>query len=140
MTEQEFFRNAVKESLVEYVKNHTIRNKNGSVDMYFFKVNAVNNPDAQTFIRLTKEHQGEFNEVDPFDGREHNFIELGGWIGDQSTALSYMALGQMLGLWKIFQPNLIVDKNKHNWEQIADQLAGLGMVVIVPLPKETTVP
>ena len=138
MTEKEFFRDAKKESLVDYVKNHAIPNENGSVDMYFFKVNAVNQPDVQTFIRLTKEHQGEFNEVDPFDGREHNFIELGGWLGDQEKALLYMALGKILGLWNVIQPKMFVDKNKHNWKQIASQMAGMGMVAIVPLPNNST--
>ena len=65
-----------------------------TVDLQFFKVALKNNPSISDkeiikneFIRLIKNHRGIYNDVDLFDGNEHNFIEIGGWIGNQGVGL-----------------------------------------------------
>ena len=104
-----------------------------TVNMYFFDVSVKNNPDANEFIRLIKEHSGAFNEVDVFDGNEHNYMELGGWFGDQGFAMQFMALGKILGLWEIMQPGMILDVNNPEEKALADRMAGAGMVSLVPI-------
>lgn len=113
-------------SVVELVERpHT-------VNMYFFDVSVKNNPDANEFTRLIKEHHGAFNEVDVFDGNEHTYMELGGWFGDQGFAMQFMALGKILGLWEIMHPGMILDVNNPEEKLLADKMAGLGMVSLVP--------
>ena len=97
----------------QYVMEHTDRGecKCGScpdgtaiphtVDMRFFKTVVRGQPDAVAFLRLSGDHRGEFAQCDPFDGKPHNYVEIGGWIGDRSMALQYMALGRMLGLFNL---------------------------------------
>lgn len=75
-----------------------------SVDLIFFPVSARNEPDADTFRRLTREHKGEFTDVDPFDGQGHGYIALGAWIGDQGLAMQYMGLGALLGVFELIVP------------------------------------
>ena len=101
------------------------------VNMFFFDVSVKGNPTAEEFIRLTHEWKGTFNEVDPFDGQEHGYMELGGWIGDQGLAMQYMALGKILGLWSIMHPGDILNVNIPEEKALADQLAGAGMVTIL---------
>ena len=72
-------------------------------DVGFFKVAARNNPNAEDLKRLVAEsHKGYYSETDPFDGNPHNYIELGGWIGDQGLAMQFMALSHLLGLAHVF--------------------------------------
>lgn len=75
-----------------------------SVDLIFFPVSARNEPDAETFRRLTREHKGEFVDMDPFDGQGHGYIELGAWIGDQGLAMQYMGLGALLDVFELIAP------------------------------------
>lgn len=113
-----------------------------TVNMYFFDVSARNNPNVEEFVALTQAHQGEFADVNPLDGEEHGYMELGGWIGDQGLAMQYMALGQLLGLWQTITPAAILDVNDPAQKPLADQMAGMGMVSILPRPepvKEATI-
>jgi hypothetical protein len=96
-----------------------------TVDMVFFKVARVNGADADEFKRLTTEHHGHYGEVDPFDGKEHNYMELGGWIGDQGLAMQYMALGVLLGKFKLLSPAMLGMEGP-----AALQLAGMGLLSI----------
>jgi hypothetical protein len=100
------------------------------VSVYFFEVSAVGEPDAETFRSLIAgAREGHYNHVDPLDGEEHGYMELGGWIGDQGLAMQFMALGALLGLWTIFDPGkLPLPKD------LQDQMAGSGMVALLPLP------
>jgi hypothetical protein len=100
-----------------------------SVDMFYFNVCATNNPDVETFKRLIAEHKGEWGEMNPLDEKEHSYIEVGGWIGDQSLAMQFMALGELLGLWRVMQPTMI-GLDRH--EEVAQQMAGAGLVSILP--------
>jgi len=102
-----------------------------TVNMFFFDVSAVGNPTAEEFVRLTNEHKGAFGDADPLDGGEHGYMELGGWIGDQGLAMQYMALGKILGLWQVMHPGMILDVNDLAQKQMADQMAGAGMVSIL---------
>jgi len=62
-------------------------------DVVFFKVKAFNNPDSNELKTPVTSHSGIFNQVDLFDKKEHNFQEIGGWIGDQGLALMLMGWG-----------------------------------------------
>ena len=53
-------------------------------------------------------HISTYNEVNPLDGVEHSFIELGAWIGDQGLALMMMALGAHLGSWRLVTPSKVL--------------------------------
>jgi hypothetical protein len=77
---------------------------------------------------LTREHRGEFGPCDPLDGREHSYLELGGWIGDQGRALQYMALGSLLGVFDLLTPRSVIGPTID--EQLAMKLAGAGYVTV----------
>jgi hypothetical protein len=78
-----------------------------TADLVFFKVCAVAEPQAEELRRLIQAHHGEYGPVDPLDGKEHNYMELGGYIGDQGVALMLMGLGTLLGLWKLLSPAML---------------------------------
>ena len=101
-----------------------------TIDMVFFKAAAKGNPTLDEFKRLTSESKdGDFASVDPFDGKEHNYMELGAWIGDQGLAMLYMALGVSLGAFKLFSPAMLgLDGT------MALQIAGMGMLSIQAKP------
>lgn len=72
-----------------------------TVDMTYFKISAKPGADAATLKALVQENKrGEFADVDLFDGKPHDFIETGAWIGDQGMALMLMGLGVALGIWQ----------------------------------------
>jgi hypothetical protein len=96
--------------------------------MVFFKVVAAENPSLEDFKRLTSETRGEFGECNPFDGNEHNYLELGGWIGDQGLAMQYMALGTLLGAFDLLTPITML-KLKAN-DSLTLELAGSGMISV----------
>ena len=105
-----------------------------TADVVFFKVAAKADEhgtpaSADELKALVKANvKGAYGDVDLFDGKEHNYLELGGWIGDQGAALTLMGLGTVLGLWRLLTPssvfgNLIPDDLKQ-------QLAGAGMIAV----------
>lgn len=134
--------------LIEYVRAHvergacrcgkcfdapadpeTEQSQGHTANMEFFEVSTRGEPDAETLRALIVEsRQGAFCDVDLFDGNEHNYMELGGWIGDQGLALMLMGLGSLLGLWNLLTPTAIF--GKHVDKEQAMKLAGLGMVAI----------
>ena len=75
-----------------------------TANVVFFKVKVVDNPDVDSFKQLIVQHKGEFMDIDVFDGAEHNYIDIGAWIGDQSAALAFMGMGNLLGLWELTTP------------------------------------
>lgn len=80
-----------------------------TADLIFFKVAKRENPTAEEFRRLTLDSlQGAYCNCDPLDGREHSYIELGGWIGDQGVAMQYMALGALLGVFELLTPRTVL--------------------------------
>jgi hypothetical protein len=64
-----------------------------------------------------------------------SYIEIGGWIGDQTLALQFMALGELHGLWQVMTPAVIGATG-----QMADELAGRGMIMINGFKEPDEVP
>jgi hypothetical protein len=101
-----------------------------TVDVFFFKVAAKHEPSADQLKKLIRDHAGVHCDLDPLDGGEHSYINVGGWIGSQQIALLFIALGQLVGLWDVLTPNLLpVD------DETKQQMAGMGMVSIRPSPE-----
>lgn len=100
-----------------------------TVDLVFLEVSAKNEPRADQFRELIiANKKGEFCELDPFDGAEHSYIEVGAWIGDQGVALMFMGLGKELGLWPIMTPKMLPGLPT----SLVEQMAGQGMIMIMP--------
>jgi len=85
---------AVSDPKLEQPKTHT-------VDLTFFKVGNVG-ATKEEFEKLVKE---EFPNW--LDGKEHSYLEVGGDLGDQGTALCCIGLGHILGLWKALSPETV---------------------------------
>jgi hypothetical protein len=102
-----------------------------TADVMFFKVAMKGTPDADTLRSLVKSHQGEFANCNPFDGQEHNYMELGGWIGDQALAMRFMALAFLLKLCNLMTPRTMIPDLPN---ELAMQMAGQGMVSIQAVP------
>ena len=105
-----------------------------SADLVFFLVAARDGADADSLRRLVAAAAGPgaFGSLDPLDGREHGYIEVGGWIGDQGAALMLMGLGTVLGLWTLMTPEMF---GFHG--PVALEMAGYGLVT-VHAPKPAT--
>lgn len=129
-------------NLTLYVANHTDRGEckcgkcfdTGSkpdpqghtVDMVFFLVSKLGAPTLEEFKKQTSAWKGVYVDYDPFDGQEHNYIDLGAWIGDQALALQYMALGTLLGGFELLTPKTVLGLEGRP----AMQMAMMGMVSI----------
>ena len=131
-------------TLAEYVRGHSERNAcrcghcfisgedkplgNHTVEVAFFDVSVRGPATKEALKRLVETHKGEFVTCDLLDGQEHNYLEIGAWIGDQGLALQLMGLGKLLGLWKLMTPkSLLRDAIS---DELAMQMAGAGMVTI----------
>lgn len=144
-------------NLVEYVISHTDRTecKCGqcfmpvqgpeefnphTADMIFFRVSKVGEPKVDEFKKLIAEWPGEFGStVNPLDGKDHSYLELGGWIGDQGIAMQFMGLGVLLGIFNLLTPVTLFKMESGSAEAL--EFAGLGLVaVIIKPPKETRTP
>ena len=105
------------------------------VDTMMFKVafKPADKINKDEFIKISKSIEGEFNKVDVFDGQEHGYMELGGWIGDQRDALIFMALGAHLGVFELRTPASMLSQLSETEEGRATQrqMAGMGMISIV---------
>lgn len=97
-------------------------------DVIFFKVAAKPSAKDTEVRELIAQHKGEFCDVDPLDGRNHDFLELGGWIGDQGAALTLMGLGAALALWELLTPKSILGEFVD--DHTAMQMSGMGMIAI----------
>ena len=130
-------------SLMDYVHAHAVRGActcgrcidgpqnpgdhqpNGhTADVYFFDVAAQDEPKVADLQTCIANHKGEFRDCDPLDGKEHSYIELGAWLGDQGAALMLMGLGALLGLWEVATPKMIPGLDK----PLMDMMAGQGFV------------
>lgn len=97
-----------------------------TANVEFFKVSMKDNPDPEALRVLLQENfKGEYCNLDLFDGKEHGYIEIGGWIGDQSAALILMGVGKLLGLWELFTPTSMGMPS-----DIAMRMAEEGLVTI----------
>lgn len=100
-----------------------------TADVVFFEVSAHDGADAHILRELVRANkQGDYGDVDVLDGKEHNYLELGGWIGDQGLALTLMGLGAVLGIWKLWTPKALLGKDAP--EDLVKQMAGQGFVSV----------
>ena len=113
---------------VDHPENH--QPTGHTADLVFFKVAAKDSPDAEqlkTLIRVN--FKGEFCDLNPLDGSEHSYIEIGGWIGSQDYGLMLMGLGTVLGLWKLLTPRTVLGaEGLDRATELA--LAGKGYVTV----------
>jgi hypothetical protein len=104
-----------------------------TADLVFFQVCTKNEPDAAGFRLLIEGAvNGEFCDLDPWDGKEHGYIEVGGWIGDQVLALQFIGLGSLLGLWGLVTPKMLPGLPN----DLVMRMAVMGMVTIMPPTKK----
>ena len=97
-----------------------------TIDMEFFKVSLKNKPKAKVLHKLIEDNpSGAFADIDLFDGKDHNFMEINRWIGDKNNAIILMGMGDLLGLWEAFTPTKLGVP-----PLLAKELAGQGLVFI----------
>ena len=96
-----------------------------TADLVFFKVRAVNEPDAAVLRKLVQ--ACVHGEVDLFDHHVHGYIELGAWMGSQQIALLLMGLGALLGLWKLLTPYTVIPDVDTG---LAMSMAGHGFLTV----------
>ena len=128
------------EALIQFVRKHTTRGacKCGlcvasdgttekptghTVNLTFFEVGMFGNPDAVMFQSLAQDAG-----IMPPAGKEVSYIQLGGDIGDQGTALLTMGLGHLLGAWKVLSPDIVMPSLPANAKKL---MAAQGMVKIL---------
>jgi hypothetical protein len=94
-----------------------------TIDLVFFDV-AVNLDKAENNRTRFKEIIDSYPEPDRLEGGI-SYIQIAGTIGvEQQTALSFMALGEVLGFWKI-----ITGKTLELNEEESRELAGNGFIM-----------
>lgn len=113
--------------LTDYILTHSIQSDKGS-DVVFFKVKATNDASADELIIAIKEHKGIHCELNPLDGNEHNYIDLGGWLDSQELALRIMGIGYELGLWDLLTPKKMLGEALP--DDVEQKLAGSGLITI----------
>lgn len=94
--------------------------KGHTADLVFFKVAKTNGATKETFEQIVKT---EFPHW--LDGKEHNYLEMGGDIGDQGLALMAMGLGSLLEVWQLLTPKMLPIP-----EDLQMQMAGMGMISV----------
>ncbi|MEO8299948.1 MAG: hypothetical protein ABI574_19320 [Burkholderiales bacterium] len=114
--------------LIDYLRSNAIRcaAADADADVIFFGVRKGPEANADALKAAMKGHKGEFCDVDPLDGREHSYLELGGWVGDQGAALELIGLGAALGAWKLRTPKTMLGDLCP--PEMVQQMAGMGMV------------
>jgi hypothetical protein len=103
----------------------------GAIDVGFF--NVVASPDVSPEILrslVESNFQGDYRNMNPFDGGRHDFMELGAWIGDQGLAIRFIALAAHTKLAALDAPD-------SSWARGTKKgLASSGMLAIqAPQPK-----
>jgi len=117
------------DALRRYVENHSVVMPLGfqgeAADVIFFKV-ASDGAKPGELRDLVIDYKGEFCNVDLLDGREHTYIEIGGWIGDQGMALRLIGLGHLMGLWELLTPKTMFKGMIP--QDMVEKMAGEGLV------------
>lgn len=94
-----------------------------TANLMFFKVKNLN-AQKNALKELITSH---FPEL--LDGKEHNYIEIGGMYGGvgQDFALKLMGLGKIVGLWDLLTPETMMPFLP---DELKMQMAGQGMVAV----------
>ena len=124
--------------LIDYVLSHTERGEcicgkccdslgsqqpdGHTVDLTFFKVKAINNADAKEFLALINDGYSNL-----LDGKEYNYLTLGGILGSQEAALMTIGLGHLLGIWSALTPEIMMPFLS---KDLKLQMARCGMVAL----------
>ena len=132
-------------NIQDYVRNHVERGEckcgqcfdrgdkpdpeGHTIDMVFFTCIAFGEPTAEEFTKLTKENAERFADINPLDGKDHNYMELGAWIGDQGLAMMYMALGVHLGVFSLLSGNTLLGLPKG--DPLVMQMAQAGLLSVM---------
>lgn len=121
------------DDLRDYISAHTdiVRDAPAAkcADLCFFKVVLCGSPSADVLVDLVQTHSRGPRPVYVLDSCEHNYLELGAWLGSQELALRLMGMGSLLGVWKLLTPLTVLGENAP--PALVDQLAGAGMLTIV---------
>lgn len=110
-----------------------VEHKGHTANPYFFDVSLAKGSKAtsEKLIKLIEARGPAFGEkIDLMDGKEHSYIEIGGWIGDQGLALTLMGLGELLDIWQLITPKTIFGKAGAPKETL-DDMAGSGLITII---------
>lgn len=100
-----------------------------AVDCHFVTVGftdkAGNVTPAEFYQKIAHQQDGAFTSLSLDDfAKGPSYITIGAWIGDQTLAFRFMALGQHLGLWRVVTPATLGFAGPD-----ADRLAGQGFVM-----------
>jgi len=119
--------------IIEYTQTHirVCTGKEQGINMEFFVVQVIGNPNKEEFIKLMNQHKGDHCACDFNDKEEHSYIEIGGWIGDQGIALWFMALGSHLGVFNLMTPSGILPELG---KELHAQMAGAGYITVKMVP------
>jgi len=106
------------------------------VDVHFFRVVVDEHFDKARFVELLEAaaaKPGEFCEISLDRFRQGpGYIEIGGWIGDQTLALLFMACGQIADVWEVVTPARLGLSGER-----AELMAGAGYVMVSGYHPET---
>ena len=96
--------------------------KGHTVNLTFFQVAIVGKPDVDEFRRLAEPYMPQ---------EETSYITLGADLGEQGFAMQLMALGHLLGIWRVRSPDTEMPFLD---DEIKQMMAGRGMVSYSALP------
>ena len=96
-----------------------------TVNLTFFEVASRGGDKAELLALVRAEHP------ELLDGAEHNYLEVGGKLGDQGLALMLIGLGHVLGAWKALSPHTMLPDGD---DDLKIQMAGMGMVSLQYAP------
>lgn len=108
-----------------------------TADVHFLHVGLAEGASKQEFVAALEAARGsvgEFGGSPPDLPSGPSYIEVGGWLGSQQLALEFAGLCELHGVGNVITPSSIGIADP----EVADRMAGMGMVfVVVPLPALT---
>jgi hypothetical protein len=121
-------------NLYDYINKHAVRclRNDGDADLIFFSMRKGPEATVEGLRAAIDEHGGHHCDVDLFDGKEHSYLELGAWLGDQGAALMLIGLGAALGMWQLLTPRTVLGKLVD--EKMVQEMAGMGLVCMQVKP------
>lgn len=122
--------------LIEYIQTHAQRGEcqcgqcvdklpdtpdpEHSVNVHFFWVSPINNPQKEDLKRLLLANYPDLEGL----GSGPSYLQMGGALGDQGLALMLIGLGKIVGLWEAITPASFGITGPE-----AKQMAGSGFVM-----------